>query len=508
MRARAWLWWMVPVMAMASPAAAQPRATQSALPARALSAQLVSARGSVEVSAPTARPAREGEVLTQGMRVRVGDDSAAVLRFDGGVTLSLDANSQLTLFASPSPTAAGSNVTTLSRGTARVTVPAAAIADRTESLPVSTLALTAWLGRGNAVISADLGGHITRVAVHEGRVRVRAADREYLVPAGMGTLEEEGRPAAPLRALPRPPEWRSGLPERVLSWGEAVDAPVAWSQGRRQSGRYPVQSWRVELSQDQGFRDVSAVGRLAGSERRWRARGMTPGVWYARVFALDGDRFESAPSAVSRVEVAAPRVLPGSEGHRAAFEVPRGFFCAIDTAPFMPSEFPVPLEPARDHRVRCALRADGRGARERVVPAASSGPLLHDVRVTPPVVSGDGRSVRSVISVDLRDAERRPVSWAQVTATAQDGVTVESLRETEQRGVYSATLTAPSTARQVRLRFTVNGAVSFDAASGLGVAERPAVLTGTVQRAPRRVEVVRAPVFRPQDDDSALPEDE
>lgn len=486
---------------------AQPRPTETVAPTRVMSARLLWARGSVEVSAPIARPVQEGEVLTPGMRLRVGDDSAAALLFDGGVTIALDANSQITLFAPPQGSV-GPAITVLHNGTVRVKVSPEALASREETLPVSTRALTAWLGRANAVLSADLGGHITRVAVHDGRVRVRASDREYLVPAGMGSLEEENRPARPLRPLPKAPEWRGDLPDRLLSWGEPVETSVSWSAGRRQNRRYPVHAWRIELSRDATFRDPGSIARLSASDHRWRARGMTPGVWYLRAFALDIDRFESVPSVIARVSVSAPRVIPGRVGHRAAFEIPEGFFCSIDSAPFMPSAFPVALSPARDHSVRCSLRADGHAARERIVPASASGPLLHTVRVTTPVASSDGQSVRAVVSVDLRDAENHPVSLANITATTPVGISVDPLRETTQRGVYTAALTAPSTTRQILLRFTVNNVSTFDIASGLRLASHPTHLTGTELRAPRRIEVQRVPVFRPEDDDSALPDDE
>ena len=121
-----------------------------------------------------------------------------------------------------------------------------------------------------------------------------------------------------------------------------------------------------------------------------------------RLFALDPDRFESPPSAVARIEIAAPRVDPGElptatrPGRRAALVIPPGFYCSLDGSAWMAADRPRPLAPARAYALRCGTAADGRDARATTLPADLVGPLASVVRLSAPnAATRSGRSVRT-----------------------------------------------------------------------------------------------------------------
>jgi hypothetical protein len=326
-------------------------------------------------------------------------------------------------------------------------------------IPIATTATTVFVGRAEGIVHADLGGHITRIAVHSGRMRVRAMSREYILRAGNGVVEEFGRPRLPFRQLLPQPVWVSAPPERVVSSGEPVD--VTASFGLR-GGNASAAHWSVQLARDPTFRDLVTSERLPGSVTRWTAHALPPGTYYARVTAIDTDRFESVPSAVARVVVAAPRVVSGHpprEGERgrlAHVEVPEGFYCGIDGGRMVTTAGVIRLVPGRSHHLRCATSPEGSDVREITIDTARSGPLLHDVRLRS-VAWGEG-----VLAVRLNDAEGNEVPYADVHVEGDRGVLVEPLREARERGVYTALVHWPPGVTRARFRFRVNDGAPFE----------------------------------------------
>lgn len=97
-----------------------------------------------------------------------------------------------------------------------------------------------------------------------------------------------------------------------------------------------------------------------------------------------------------------------------------------------------------------------------MIPAGLSGPLRRDIEIgAPSSDSDDGPAVGS-LSLRLRDATGEPVSLARIEAEATDGVLVDAVRETERRGVHTATLRWPARVRACRVRFTINEALRFE----------------------------------------------
>jgi hypothetical protein len=496
-------------------ATAQPAPAAQSLPA----VRLTVVRGRVDVMPPGSRsfaPALADTALDRGTRVRTGDDGRAELTLSDGVIIALDPSTLLVVYGNASAAAPGvtpSSTTTLHRGTIRLTAPPASA---TESIPIATQALTVFPGRADATVTAELGGHITGLSVTRGRLRVRFGSNEYVLPAGRSVREEAGHSPAPLHTLPRAPRWRRLPSTRAISFGEPVDVEGTFGPGPRVPG-VTVTGYRVDIARDASFRDRLGEQRLGPRETLLRFRSLTPGTWFVRLFALDPERFESLPSAVARIEIAAPRVDPGElptatrPGRRAALVIPDGFFCSLDGSQWMAADRPRPLAPARAYALRCGTAADGHDARATTIAADQVGPLAHAVALTAPHAAGGSPTASSALSIDLHDAEGRAVSLATVAVTAAEpGVEIEALRENEPRGRYTASVRLPLTTRELHLRFTINRVLTLEEALEVPevVVAAPTV-TARVE-APRavQVQVIRAaqPFHHPEDDE--VPTDE
>ena len=496
------------VMTPAS-ASAQTNEAQSSLGAE--EARVVSVHGVVEVIGADTHSLREGERVSRGQRIRTATDSRATLALSNGSQVEVDPSTLLVMFASAAPStadAAQSTTTTLARGSVRVLAPATGA--HTNPIAIATQAVTVWTGRGDAMIAADLGGHITRMAVWRGRMRVRMGTREYLLTQGYGVQEEVGHSPGVLQQLPRAPVWRASPPTRLLSFGEALEVSGQWAPNPRPHAS-PASEWKVQVARDETFRDLVESVRIPVTVTRWTGRSLSPGTYHVRVVAVDVNRFESPSSAVARVEIAAPTVLPATEGpdeRRAMVRIPRGFYCGLDGAPLSSSDAQLPLTPGRPHTLRCAADSSGRNARERLIPAGLSGPLRREFEVGVPSSDSDEGPATGTLSLRLRDATGEPVSLARIEAEASDGVTVDAVRETEQRGVYTAMLRWPAHVRACRLRFTINEALRFEQDAR---AERVRVVTPTVAPSPRRepqpVHVETMRIAPPPDPDDVAPFD-
>ncbi len=421
-------------------------------------------RGAVEVDPgpdAAAHAAQPGEVLARGARVRVPEGGAAEITFANGAVVELAERTQMMMFASPTPPAPNqppSVTTTLLRGVMRIRVAPSVGARPPALVPIATASTTVWVGRADGIVAADLGGHITRIAAHSGRIRVRANTREYILRAGSGTTEELAHPPVPYRQLLPQPTWLTTPPARVISGGEPIEVSATYGV------RAPavVSQWRVQVARDEAFHDVLANDRVPAARTRWDSPALAPGAYYARVIAIDADRFESPASTPVRVFVAAPRVVPGTmgtdtvPGRVASVDVPEGFRCGLDGAPPAHVDRPIPLVPGREHALFCLSDAQGFDLRGITVTAAQAGPLSHDVTMRG-VSYGE-----STVGLRLRDAEGHGVPYANITVATDQGVRLDPLREGSERGVYTASVHWPQGVGRARFRFTINNAITFE----------------------------------------------
>jgi hypothetical protein len=348
---------------------------------------------------------------------------------------------------------------TLQRGVVRVFP--ARDETRTDGVPLGTLAGTVTTGRGEAVVRADLGGRSTRVGVYRGRVRVQGGALAFLVRAGNAMVLSLGAPGL-VHPLAPAPAWRSTPTQTLVSLGDPVSTSVAWAPAARTAR---VAQWHLQVARDEGFTDRVLDALQPVREPRRDLPGLGPGAYYLRVAAVDADRLEGAFGAVASFRVAAPTVVPSRPGRVAGVTIPQELACGLDGARPLPSPTPLPLTPGRIHRLRCLpVGGDGTMVRERTISAEESGPLVSEVRVDPPPSDGGGGS--GVLVVRLRDAEGEHVSWATLVATATAGLTVGAVRETDTRGLYTASVRWQPGARGARVSVRVNDAVTLEVTVG------------------------------------------
>lgn len=445
------VWAQAALATPSAPAARQARPVEVSVCATSGDVTVTTADGADRTSG---RALRAGDVLPRGASVRVGEASAASVRLPNGVVLALMPGAEFTL-----SDGSATSASTLARGAARVT--SAARCQR--AFPLSVGPATAFLGCGDGVVSAALGGRAARFSVHRGTLRVRATTGEYVVRAGEGVRQEPTRRSS-THVLFTAPQWVQAPPERATTLGGPVDVHGEY----RVNDRRPTAGWRIELARDAAFADLASVTILDGAEGRWNGHQITPGAWYVRVSAIDVDHFEGPPTAPTRITVTGPEILAGSplvageRGRLAAVRMPPGSVCGLDGARPLPVTEPIRLTPAREHRVRC-VEGDAANVHELVIAPHEAGPLLHSIEARA-TTRNEG-----LVTLRLGDAEGVAVAYGDVSATAQPGLALSDFREEESRGVYRAAIfwrgTEPPPV--VHLRVTVNGRVSFDTEAAL-----------------------------------------
>lgn len=435
------------------------RAQTTTGPAAPLEARLVAARSRVEVSVPTTHAGAVGESLPRGARVVTGHESDAVIEYPGVGFLQLAEDSQLLMFDSPNPQAANApprTETTLIRGAVRVVVNGPGRAPIT--LPLATAGGMIRLPRGEYRIGVD-GSRVTRVAVYRGRARVSSGAEDISVRQGQALRIDYTTgpvPVLPPGWVPSAPTWRESFPQSLMATTPTVDLAARFAPAAQQA--WPTARWHLQLARDADFNDLVVDRAQPGADTRFAASALPAGSYFARVMAVNAERIESMPSAVQRIRIVAPRFNAGSLGHRASVVIPQGFWCSLDGALTMPGGSTFTLVPAVDHAMRCAPNAQLRGAITIPIGAAQSGPLVHDVLVE----GGEwhaGGGLRT-LAVRLRDATGHPLPYAHIEVRANPGVSVDPLRESDERGVYTAMLRW-NRDTEVDLQLTVNGAISF-----------------------------------------------
>ncbi len=466
MRAVCVLWCLLlasPAWSQARAPAPRARTIEYALPHN-LDARLVWSRGDVSVWSPN-RPgehhaAAAGEVLRRGARVRTARDGGAEIALRNGTSIELGPRTQVVMFAPPvddPPDRPPSTTTSLRSGSLRFRADPSAPA-RLRLIPVATSAAIVYLGRGDGVLTADEGGHMTRIAMHRGRASVTARRGSFVVRAGRGTVQRGVQRPRPTHSLPPQPHWIIPPPARVVSAGGPVAVSALYGLSRGSP-----ETWRVDVARDPSFRDLVSSTARRGDAELWLVESLPPGSYFVRVRAFDYDGLEGPPSPVAPLTVAAPVIARGHDGaggvpgRASTVLMPDGFFCGLDGMNLSVVDAPIRLAPARMHSLRCASTADGRHAQDFTLEGRESGPLVRDVRLyTGP--NGDG-----VLGLSLRGGDGTPVTYADVDVESDAGLHVDAVREADARGDYTASVRWSRGVTRARLRVTVNHVETFDA---------------------------------------------
>lgn len=153
--------------------------------------------------------------------------------------------------------------------------------------------------QGDARIDAD--NNRAAVQVYEGQVAVRSKGTTVNIKAGQGTVILRGTGAQALHDLPGAPAWQArdasedgNRPFMVLAMAGLLEAQPLGEVVVDFAQVPGAVRYIVEVARDPGFNDRRAGGEIAAPPLRVH---LSPGKYYVRVSAVDGDKFIGPPSA-------------------------------------------------------------------------------------------------------------------------------------------------------------------------------------------------------------------
>jgi len=227
---------------------------------------------------------------------------------------------------------------------------------RGEPLAVQTPAARIAASSRDMNVGVD-AAKMSRVAVYHGRAEVAAQGKQVAVLEGQGTRVENGKvPEAP-RPLPAAPGWVEPGGELKLALpDESPLVDLSWRPVER------AVSYRVEISQDEKFNGLLVDASVPASNApSLSTPGLSPGRYYARVQAVDGDGLLGKASEVKPLELAqltleiGARTSGGFEGESEvhfAVEASSALELRVDGEPI---SGPVVLNTEGVHRVEVSI---------------------------------------------------------------------------------------------------------------------------------------------------------
>lgn len=148
----------------------------------------------------------------------------------------------------------------------------------------------------------------TAIAVHQGQIALKTGRNQLTLIAGMGTVLRPGDDDLRIRQLPVAPTWLDG--------GDGGRARIALSSGSlRGAGRQAelflnfttvpgAVRYRVEVASDPQLHDRRVLSDIPGSPLRAE---LLPGLYYARVSAMDGELLAGPASPIQTLYLIAVR---------------------------------------------------------------------------------------------------------------------------------------------------------------------------------------------------------
>ncbi|MGC3959903.1 MAG: hypothetical protein QM813_18835 [Verrucomicrobiota bacterium] len=352
-------------------------------------ARLTFVRNQVEAYTPDYHRGQKNEALAQGNRVGTLAASSAEISFANETQMQLGEHSMVVIFgdtpsrSAPHRRAAGAEEAALLKGTLRAHLaelsgPAPQAPPRLITTPSGQVELPRQSGELHVDVDAQ---KTTRLSVLRGRSHLAAAGQKVEVPAGFGSRADKGRAPTPPRPLPLPPVWTKTPAALVLSQGAAAPLVLTYQAA---AGGPKVTAWHRQLARDASFNDSLIDTKVAADVLSWPLAGLPTDAVYARISAIDDDRFEGQPSVVIHTQVAQLQVVPQTQTALAWLVVPPGVLCGVDGAALTATQRQA-LSPARAHQVRCATKPDALPgeAAELTVAAAESGPDPRDSEPAP-----------------------------------------------------------------------------------------------------------------------------
>jgi len=251
-----------------------------------------------------------GHDLERGWRVNTLDRAFAELTFRDTTQITLRENTLVVVLgASAAQTRRGASEAQLDRGSLRARLGEL----RGRRVRVTTPSARADLAGGAAVVSVD-GSDTSRVSNHDGppaQVSTPSGEGTVRVAPGMGSAVARGQRPSPPRPLPDAPDWAAGQLARWVGVHERTTVRGEW---RPVAG---ARVYRVEITRgERGAGTVAAV-EVPSDVTRFEVHHLPPGQYHARVSTIDGDFFESRPSARYTFEVVLGRLrAPGEPADR------------------------------------------------------------------------------------------------------------------------------------------------------------------------------------------------
>ncbi|MEW5755891.1 MAG: FecR domain-containing protein [Pseudomonadota bacterium] len=249
--------------------------------------------GSVEVvdAAGKRRQAQEGDKLVSGEVIRTGTNGSVTLRFADESTLLIQSNSVVSLDSVSSFGEGGMIDTSVRLHHGRVDSRVEKRRDNTRFMIITPAAIAAVRGTRFRV-SAEEERAVMRSEVLEGRVDVEGNQATVELPAGYGTLAEQGKAPLPPRPLLPAPDLSK------LSAEYPRDAvTLAWPAVSGAS-RY-----RIQVAESEAFSAI--LQDVVTSEPALQLTALEPGKYACRIRAIDEIGLEGA-DAIAHFDVAAP----------------------------------------------------------------------------------------------------------------------------------------------------------------------------------------------------------
>ncbi len=396
-------------------------------------------RNLVEKYVPERVGARVNDELFRGNRVNTRAASSAELSFADKTQMQLGPDTLVVILGENSGAAArhaSAADASLVSGALRAHL--SALAGGTKI--ISTPGGQASLDQGVSQISVD-EAKATRLAVYQGKSRLRASGVEVQVPAGYGSKAENGIAPSKPKLLPPPPVWDPTPASLIVSLEDAATFDAGYRAG---GGPGPnATQWHLQMARDARFNDLVFDKEVPANVVRMRVRRIAAGAYFVRASAIDDDHFEGVFTAPLTVTAALARAT------KADVDVGPAYKCGVDgNAGLVAGR--IQLDRRGEHRLRCVSIADESVSGEFVVPLVPPKFIVRGNLEGTDAQAGHGR-----LFVNVTTADGKPAAGKRL-AVLGDAV-VSSAVETEQPGLYIATLKWKSGATVLHLRVQVLG---------------------------------------------------
>lgn len=372
----------------------------------------------VEAATPTPHPATKNEGLFRGHKVSTLAESSAEVSFADETRLQLAEHTLVVILGgTSSKAAAGKTDTTLMKGTLHGFL--SGLGPKVAPAPIATPSAKV-IGTSGSEIKLHVDDkQKTTLSVYKGTTQFSAAGKTVAVNAGFGSQAVVGKPPTPPRRLPTAPEWQTALP--VLALSLAADVAVSATYAAGKGDGPPAVKWHVQLARDARFNDLVTDVEVPAHVVKLDAQKLVAGEYFARVAAIDAEKFHGPFSPTSSLRVATVKVARGSAGKLATADVGADLHCALDGGALAKVTGPLVLPPAQAHTVRCALDATTQPL-EVAIGAEAVGPVLVQSELGPIALTADG--AKRVITLRPTDAAGVLIAKPKLEVTADEGVTV------------------------------------------------------------------------------------